>query len=224
MRIILLGAPGTGKGTQAQFIIKEYGIVQISTGDMLRAAVKISSQLGLQVKKNINEGKLVTDKLVIALVKERIKQDDCRDGFLLDGFPRTLLQANAIKVIGIKINYVLEFTAPDKIIIERITGRRVHIASGRIYHIKYNPPKIKDRDDITGEQLSIRKDDQEETVRKRLVEYYQQTKPLLSYYHQEANQGNIYYYKLDSNRKISEINSELTMILSKSCNDFIYFK
>jgi len=215
MRIILLGAPGVGKGTQAQFIIKEYGISQISTGDMLRNAVKMASHLGIQVKKIMNEGRLVTDKLVIALVKERIKQDDCRDGFLLDGFPRTLLQANAMKVVGIKIDYVLEFTLPDKIIIERIAGRRIHVSSGRIYHITYNPPKIKDRDDITGEQLSIRKDDQEEAVRQRLVEYYQQTKPLISYYRQEANQGNTYYFKIDGNRKISEINAELTTILGK---------
>ncbi|AWK13367.1 adenylate kinase [Candidatus Fukatsuia symbiotica] len=221
MRIILLGAPGAGKGTQAQFIMKEYGIAQISTGDMLRAAVRTASELGLQAKKIMDEGKLVTDKLVIALVEERIKQDDCRDGFLLDGFPRTLPQADAMKAAGIKIDYVLEFAVPDKIIIERIAGRRVHAASGRIYHIKFNPPKIKDRDDITGEQLSIRKDDQEETVRKRLIEYHQQTEPLLSYYRQEANEGNTHYFKLDGNREVSEISAELATILGESCDDFL---
>ncbi|MBD2809349.1 adenylate kinase [Xenorhabdus sp. Vera] len=215
MRIILLGAPGAGKGTQAQFIMEKYGIPQISTGDMLRAAVKAGTELGLQAKELMDNGKLVTDELVIALVKERIKQDDCRNGFLLDGFPRTIPQADAMKEAGIKVDSVLEFDVPDEIIIERIIGRRVHAPSGRVYHIKFNPPKVENKDDATGEELTIRKDDQEDTVRKRLVEYHAQTAPLVSYYQKEAQEGNTKYFKLDGTRQVSEVSAELASILGE---------
>ncbi|MCY9850222.1 adenylate kinase [Pectobacterium jejuense] len=213
MRIILLGAPGAGKGTQAQFIMEKYGIPQISTGDMLRAAVKAGTELGKQAKEIMDAGKLVTDELVIALVKERIAQEDCRNGFLLDGFPRTIPQADAMKDAGINVDYVIEFAVPDELIIDRIIGRRVHAASGRVYHIKFNPPKVEDKDDVTGEDLTIRKDDQEDTVRKRLVEYHQQTAPLVSYYQKEAEAGNTRYFKVEGTRKVEEVRAELETIL-----------
>ncbi|MEQ4925050.1 adenylate kinase [Proteus hauseri] len=213
MRIILLGAPGAGKGTQAQFIKENYGIPQISTGDMLRAAVSAGTELGLKAKSLMDNGQLVTDELVIALVKERIKQDDCRNGFLLDGFPRTIPQADAMKEAGIDVDFVLEFAVPDEIIVDRIIGRRVHAPSGRVYHTTFNPPKVENRDDVTGEELTTRKDDQEETVRKRLVEYHSQTAPLVSYYQHEAKASNAKYYKIDGTQKVSEINAELKNIL-----------
>ncbi|RUT64196.1 adenylate kinase [Morganella morganii] len=213
MRIILLGAPGAGKGTQAQFIMEKYGIPQISTGDMLRAAVKSGSELGLQAKELMDNGKLVTDALVIALVKERIKQDDCRNGFLLDGFPRTIPQADAMKETGITVDFVLEFDVPDDIIVDRIIGRRVHAGSGRVYHVKYNPPKTENKDDVTGEELTIRKDDQEETVRKRLVEYHQLTAPLIQYYQKEAQMSDVKYNRIDGTRPVSEVSQELARIL-----------
>ncbi|MBN3228982.1 adenylate kinase [Pectobacterium brasiliense] len=213
MRIILLGAPGAGKGTQAQFIMEKYGIPQISTGDMLRAAVKAGTELGKQAKEIMDAGKLVTDELVIALVKERIAQEDCRNGFLLDGFPRTIPQADAMKDAGINVDYVIEFAVPDELIIDRIIGRRVHVASGRVYHVKFNPPKVEGKDDVTGEDLTIRKDDQEDTVRKRLVEYHQQTAPLVSYYQKEAEAGNTRYFKVEGTRKVEEVRAELETIL-----------
>lgn len=213
MRIILLGAPGAGKGTQAQFIMEKYGIPQISTGDMLRAAVKAGTELGKQAKEIMDAGKLVTDELVIALVKERIAQDDCRNGFLLDGFPRTIPQADAMKDAGISVDFVIEFDVPDALIIDRIVGRRVHAASGRVYHVKFNPPKVEGKDDVTGEDLSVRKDDQEETVRKRLVEYHQQTAPLVDYYQQEAAAARTRYSKIDGTRQVSEVSEELARIL-----------
>lgn len=213
MRIILLGAPGAGKGTQAQFIMEKYGIPQISTGDMLRAAVKAGSELGRQAKALMDAGKLVTDELVIALVKERITQDDCRAGFLLDGFPRTIPQADAMKEAGISVDYVLEFDVPDELIIERIAGRRVHAPSGRVYHVRFNPPQAEGKDDVTGEELTIRKDDSEETVRKRLVEYHQQTAPLVSYYRKEADAGNTRYHRIDGTRKVTDVSTELATIL-----------
>ncbi|UVK78245.1 MAG: adenylate kinase [Sodalis sp. Fse] len=213
MRIILLGAPGVGKGTQAQFIMEKYGIPQISTGDMLRSIIKTQSALGKKAKAIMNTGNLVTDELVIALTKERIKQNDCRNGFLLDGFPRTIPQANAMKEAGIEINFILEFTVPDELIIDRIIGRRVHAPSGRIYHVKFNPPKYEGKDDITGTPLTTRKDDQEKIVRKRLVEYHQQTVPLINYYRKKTNTNETRYFTIDGNRKIADISAELTSIL-----------
>ncbi|AOV97544.1 adenylate kinase [Edwardsiella hoshinae] len=213
MRIILLGAPGAGKGTQAQFIMEKYGIPQISTGDMLRAAVKAGSELGKQAKAIMDAGKLVTDELVIALVKERIAQEDCRNGFLLDGFPRTIPQADAMKDAGINVDYVLEFAVPDELIVERIIGRRVHPGSGRVYHVKFNPPQVEGKDDVTGEDLVTRKDDQEETVRKRLVEYHQQTAPLIGYYGQEAQAGHTRYVKIDGTQSVDRVRAELEKVL-----------
>lgn len=186
MRLILLGAPGAGKGTQATFICRKYGIPQISTGDMLRAAVKAGSDLGMQAKKVMDAGGLVSDELIINLVKERIAQPDCAQGFLFDGFPRTIPQAEAMRSAGVKIDYVLEIDVPFEAIIERMSGRRSHPASGRTYHIKYNPPKVEGRDDVSGEPLVQRDDDKEETVRKRLEVYSAQTRPLVDYYSQWA--------------------------------------
>jgi len=182
MRLILLGAPGAGKGTQAAFICQKYGIPQISTGDMLRAAVKAGTPLGQQAKAIMESGGLVSDDLIINLVKERIAQPDCADGFLFDGFPRTIPQADAMKAAGVKLDYVLEIDVPFSDIIERMSGRRSHPASGRTYHVKFNPPKVEGKDDVTGEDLIQRKDDEEETVRKRLEVYSQQTRPLVDYY------------------------------------------
>ncbi|MDM0112440.1 adenylate kinase [Variovorax sp. J22R133] len=182
MRLILLGAPGAGKGTQAAFICQKYGIPQISTGDMLRAAVKAGTPLGLKAKAVMDSGALVSDDLIINLVKERIALPDCANGFLFDGFPRTIPQAEAMKAAGVKIDYVLEIDVPFADIIERMSGRRSHPSSGRIYHVKFNPPKVEGKDDATGEDLVQREDDKEETVRKRLDIYSQQTRPLVDYY------------------------------------------
>lgn len=182
MRLILLGAPGAGKGTQATFICHKYGIPQISTGDMLRTAVKAGTALGLEAKKIMSAGGLVKDDLIINLVKERITQRDCAKGFLFDGFPRTIAQADAMKTAGVKIDYVLAIDVPFDAIIERMSGRRSHPASGRTYHVKFNPPKVPGRDDITGEALIQRDDDKEETVKKRLEVYRAQTRPLVKYY------------------------------------------
>ncbi len=186
MRLILLGAPGAGKGTQATFICRKYGIPQISTGDMLRAAVKSGSPLGIQAKKIMDSGGLVSDDLIINLVKERISQADCANGFLFDGFPRTIPQADAMKAAGVKIDYVLEIDVPPEAIIDRMSGRRSHAPSGRTYHVKFNPPKVAGLDDVTGEALIQREDDKEETVKKRLEVYSAQTRPLLDYYTQWA--------------------------------------
>ena len=182
MRLILLGAPGAGKGTQAAFICQKYSIPQISTGDMLRDAVKAGTPLGIEAKKVMDSGGLVSDDLIINLVKERIAQPDCANGFLFDGFPRTLPQADAMKAAGVKLDYVLEIDVPFEAIIERMSGRRSHTASGRIYHVKYNPPKLEGKDDVTGEALVQRDDDKEDTVRKRLEVYSAQTRPLVEYY------------------------------------------
>ncbi len=182
MRLILLGAPGAGKGTQAANICARYGIPQISTGDMLRAAVKAATPLGLQAKAVMDAGGLVSDDLIIGLVRDRLQQDDCASGFLFDGFPRTLGQADALKAAGIAIDYVVDFEVPDEDIVDRLGGRRVHPASGRVYHLRYNPPKVAGRDDVTGEELVQRDDDREDTVRRRLAVYRDQTRPLVDYY------------------------------------------
>ena len=182
MRLILLGAPGAGKGTQATFICQKYGIPQISTGDMLRAAVKAGTPLGIQAKQVMDAGGLVSDDLIINLVKERITQRDCTGGFLCDGFPRTIPQADAMKAAGVKLDYVLEIDVPFESIIDRMSGRRSHPPSGRTYHVKFNPPKVQGKDDVTGEPLVQREDDKEETVKKRLDVYSAQTRPLVDYY------------------------------------------
>ena len=182
MRIILLGSPGSGKGTQAQFITEKYGIPQISTGDMLRAAVKAGTSLGLEAKKVMDAGGLVSDDIILGLIKERITEIDCKDGFLLDGFPRTIVQAEGLTALGVVIDEVLEIAVDDEEIIKRMAGRRVHLASGRTYHIKFNPSKKEGVDDVTGEALIQRDDDKEETVRKRLEVYHLQTKPLVDFY------------------------------------------
>jgi len=189
MKLILLGAPGAGKGTQAQFIREKFGIPQISTGDMLRAAVKAGTPLGVEAKKVMDAGGLVSDEIIIGLVTDRLQQEDCRGGYLFDGFPRTLPQAEAMKVAGVALDYVLEIDVADEEIIERMGGRRVHPGSGRTYHIRFNPPKLAGKDDVTGEDLIQRDDDQEETVRKRLQIYHAQTKPLLEYYRAWAATG-----------------------------------
>ncbi len=182
MRIILLGAPGAGKGTQAQFLMNTFGIPQISTGDMLRSAIKSGSELGKKAKQVMDAGQLVSDDIIIELVKERIAEPDCQNGFLLDGFPRTIPQADAMRENGIEIDYVLEFDVPDEVIVERMSGRRVHPGSGRVYHVEHNPPKEDGKDDETGEELVQRDDDKEETVRKRLEVYQSQTRPLVDFY------------------------------------------
>jgi adenylate kinase len=189
MRIILLGAPGAGKGTQATFITEHFNIPQISTGDMLRAAVKAGTPLGLEAKSYMDSGGLVPDAVIIGLVSERIKEADCKNGFLFDGFPRTIPQADAMKDAGVMIDYVVEIDVPDSAIVERMSGRRSHPESGRTYHIKFNPPKIDGKDDVTGEDLVQREDDKEETVKKRLEVYHDQTKPLVDYYANWANSG-----------------------------------
>ena len=189
MRFILLGPPGAGKGTQASFITKKYGIPQISTGDMLRAAIKAGSELGMKAKKLMDAGQLVPDEVIIDLVKHRIEEPDCAGGFLFDGFPRTLTQAEAMKNAGLQIDYVLEIAVPDEEIIERMSGRRVHPASGRTYHIKFNPPKVADKDDLTGDPLILRQDDQPETVKERLHVYHAQTQPLIEYYSKWEAEG-----------------------------------
>jgi adenylate kinase len=189
MRLILLGAPGAGKGTQAAFLCRRFGIPQISTGDMLRAAVKTGTPLGLAAKKVMDSGGLVSDDIIIGLVKERIAQPDCAAGFLFDGFPRTIPQADAMKAAGVRLDFVLEIDVPDDLIIERMSGRLFHIASGRSYHVKFNPPRVAGRDDVTGEPLVQRDDDKEETVRKRLAVYKSQTRPLVEYYSAWAATG-----------------------------------
>ena len=189
MRLILLGAPGAGKGTQANFIKEKFNIPQISTGDMLRAAIKAGTELGLAAKKVMDAGGLVSDDIMIGLVKDRLKEKDTENGYLFDGFPRTIAQADAMKEAGINVDYVLEFDVPDELIVERMSGRRSHPASGRVYHTKFNPPKVENTDDLTGEALVQRDDDLEETVKKRLAVYHNQTEVLLGYYNQWAQSG-----------------------------------
>ena len=189
MRLILLGAPGAGKGTQANFIKEKYNIPQISTGDMLRAAIKAGTELGMAAKKVMDAGGLVSDDIMIGLVKNRLTEADCANGYLFDGFPRTIAQADAMKDAGINVDYVLEFAVPDESIIERMDGRRCHPGSGRVYHVKFNPPKVAGKDDATGEDLVQRDDDKAETVKKRLEVYHNQTEVLLSYYNNWAQSG-----------------------------------
>ena len=189
MRLILLGAPGAGKGTQAQYIAEKYDIPQISTGDMLRAHVKSGTELGVAAKKIMDEGGLVSDDIIMGMVKERITQDDCKNGYLFDGFPRTIPQAEALKTEGVALDFVVEIDVEDGEIISRMSGRRVHPGSGRTYHVTFNPPKVEGKDDVTGEDLIQRDDDQEETVRKRLDIYHSQTKPLVEFYSSWANSG-----------------------------------
>lgn len=214
MRIILLGAPGAGKGTQAQFLMSKFAIPQISTGDMLRAAISAGTELGKQAKAVMDAGQLVSDELIIGLVKERIAQDDCKNGFLLDGFPRTIPQADAMKEHGIAIDSVIEFDVPDDVIVERMAGRRVHPGSGRVYHVVYNPPKQDGIDDETGEELVIRPDDEETTVRKRLAVYHEQTEPLVAYYKAEADANNCSFFTLDGTQPVDQVSQLLLAKLS----------
>ena len=204
MKLILLGAPGAGKGTQAAFITEKYGIPQISTGDMLRAAVKAGTPLGLEAKKVMDAGQLVSDGIILGLIKERLTQPDCAKGFLFDGFPRTIPQAEALRTQGVDLDYVLEIDVPDEEIIKRMSGRRVHLASGRTYHVTFNPPKVSGKDDATGEGLIQRDDDREETVRKRLDVYHSQTKPLVEFYSKWAAAGDA---KAPQYRKIAGVGS-----------------
>lgn len=205
MRVILLGGPGAGKGTQAQYISERYGIPQISTGDMLRAHVKSGTELGKAAKKIMDEGGLVSDDIIIGMVKERIKEADCANGYLFDGFPRTIPQAESLKEAGIGIDAVVEIDVPDEEIIKRMSGRRVHLPSGRTYHVVFNPPKVEGKDDVTGEDLIQRDDDQEETVRARLSIYHDQTEPLVSFYSKEAEAGNCKYVKINGIGGVNDI-------------------
>ncbi len=209
MRVILLGAPGSGKGTQAQAITEKFGIPQISTGDMLRAAVRAGTPLGLEAKKIMDAGLLVSDDIILGLIKERIQAPDCRQGFLLDGFPRTLAQADGLNSMGIDIDQVVEFVVDDETIVERMSGRRVHPASGRSYHIVFNPPRVDGQDDVTGEALIQRDDDSEATVRKRLAVYHEQTQPLVGYYQQKAEQGAVRFASINGIGSVDAITERL---------------
>ena len=210
MQMILLGAPGAGKGTQAKFLTETYGIPQISTGDMLRAAVKAGSEIGLKAKSVMESGGLVTDEIIIALVKERITENDCKNGFLFDGFPRTIPQAEAMRDAGVNIDVVLEIDVPDEEIVKRLSGRRVHMESGRVYHIEFNPPAEEGKDDETSEPLIQRDDDKEETVRKRLSVYHEQTKPLVDFYQDmEKNYGGVRFVKINGIGSIENIVADI---------------
>ena len=218
MRLILLGAPGAGKGTQATFIKEKFSIPQISTGDMLRAAVKAGTPMGLAAKKVMDAGGLVSDDIIIGLVKDRLKEPDCQNGYLFDGFPRTVPQADAMKDAGVMIDFVLEIDVPDAAIIERMSGRRVHPASGRTYHLKFNPPKVEGRDDVTGEELILRDDDHEETVRKRLAVYHEQTEVLVDYYNKWAKTGQAgapQYRRIEGIGPVDEIREKAFAALSQ---------
>lgn len=216
MRLILLGPPGAGKGTQAAYIIKEFGIPQISTGDMLRAAVKAQTPLGIEAKKIMDAGQLVSDELIIGLVNDRLSQDDCAQGYLFDGFPRTIPQADALKAAKVALDYVIEIDVPAEQIIERISGRRVHPESGRSYHVTFNPPKVEGKDDITGEDLIQRDDDKEETVRNRLDVYQNQTRPLVDYYSTWAASGDSAapkYIRIEGVGSVEEIRDRILAAL-----------
>ena len=218
MRLILLGGPGAGKGTQANYIKENYQIPQISTGDMLRAAVKAGTDLGLKAKEYMDSGGLVPDDVIIGLVKERIKESDCKKGFLFDGFPRTIPQADAMKEAGVPIDAVVDIDVPDEEIIKRMSGRRVHLASGRTYHVVFNPPRKEGKDDVTGEPLIQRDDDQEATVRKRLEVYHNQTEPLIDYYKSWRNSGKAgapQYIRIEGVGKVEEIRDQIFAALDK---------
>ena len=212
MRIILLGSPGSGKGTQAKFITEKYAIPQISTGDMLRAAVRDGTPMGVEAKKVMDAGALVSDDIILGLIKERIAQPDCANGFLLDGFPRTIAQAQGLEIMGVKIDHVIEINVADEDIVERIAGRRVHSPSGRTYHVEYHPPKVEGVDDFTGEALIQRDDDKEETVRKRLCIYHEQTKPLVGYY--SAVEQPAKFNSMSGVGSVEEITGKVFAILS----------
>ena len=217
MRLILLGGPGAGKGTQANFITEKFGIPQISTGDMLRAAVNAGTKMGLEAKKIMDSGGLVSDEIIIGIVQDRLAEDDCKTGYLLDGFPRTLAQADAMKDNNIDIDYVVEISVDDAEIIKRMSGRRVHLSSGRTYHVIYNPPKQEGIDDVSGEALIQREDDQEETVKKRLDVYHEQTEPLIDYYSDWAAQNEAKspkYVKINGIGKVEEIKESIFSELS----------
>jgi len=210
MKIILLGAPGAGKGTQAQFLTKAFDIPQISTGDMLRAAIKAGTELGTLAKSFMDSGKLVTDEIIIGLVKERILEDDCKNGFLLDGFPRTVPQADALKEAGVAIDAVIEIDVADSVIVERISGRRAHLTSGRTYHVVFNPPKVEGKDDETGEELVQRADDKAEVVLDRLRVYHEQTAPLVNYYKGvSVSDSSVKYITIDGTQKIDVVEKEI---------------
>jgi adenylate kinase len=209
MRVILLGGPGAGKGTQANFIKEKYDIPQISTGDMLRAHVKAGSELGVAAKKIMDEGGLVSDDIIMGMVKERIKENDCQNGYLFDGFPRTIPQAEALKEAGIPVDAVVEIDVPDEEIIKRMSGRRVHLASGRTYHVVFNPPKVEGKDNETGEDLIQRDDDKEETVKARLKVYHDQTEPLIGFYSKEAGAGTCNYVKIAGVGSVEQIRDQI---------------
>ncbi|WP_321778093.1 adenylate kinase [Sulfurimonas sp.] len=215
MRIILLGAPGAGKGTQAQFLTKKYGIPQISTGDMLRAAIKAGTDMGKMAKKAMDAGQLVTDEIIIGLVKDRIVEDDCKNGFLLDGFPRTLPQADAVTAAGIEIDAVIEINVPDSEIVNRMSGRRAHLASGRTYHVTFNPPKVEGKDDVTGEDLVQRDDDKEAVVLDRIKVYHELTQPLVNYYKTQAKaKTSLTYITVDGTADISDVEASIVSQLA----------
>ena len=215
MKLILLGAPGAGKGTQATFISKQFGIPQISTGDMLRAQVKAGTPLGLEAKKHMDAGGLVPDAVIIGMVKERLTQDDCKNGYLFDGFPRTIPQADAMKEAGVAIEFVIEVDVPDADIIDRMAGRRVHLPSGRTYHVKYNPPKVAGKDDLTGEDLIQRDDDKEETVKKRLQVYHEQTEVLVGFYGNLTGDAAPQYIKIDGTQVVDKVKADVLAALGK---------
>ncbi|EEP68109.1 MULTISPECIES: adenylate kinase [Kingella] len=215
MKVLLLGAPGAGKGTQAQFITREFGIPQISTGDMLRAAIKAGTPLGLEAKKIMDAGGLVRDDIIIGMVKERIAQPDCANGFLFDGFPRTLAQAEAMVAAGVDLDAVVEIDVPDAAIVERMSGRRVHLPSGRTYHVKYNPPKVSGKDDETGEDLVQRDDDKEETVKKRLAVYHEQTEVLVDFYSKLTGEHAPRYIKVDGTQPVETVKENVITALQR---------
>jgi adenylate kinase len=219
MRILLLGLPGAGKGTQAQFLIEKYGIPQISTGDMLRAAIKAATPLGLEAGQHMDKGALVPDHIVIELVKRRVKEPDCAQGFIIDGFPRTIPQADALRAAGIDIDFVIEIEVSDQEILRRMSGRRVHPGSGRTYHVEFNPPKVPGKDDVTGEPLIPRADDNEETVNRRIATYHAQTKPLINYYLNWAASNDLrapHYVNIDGSGSVEHVRDKIIAALERA--------